>query len=163
MKNEFKVGDRVKIREWDDMAKEFGVDKFSGNIRRSYVYFIKEMKHLCGRTGIVTDILGLEVRLNFDDKSGDTNWHYSTDMIEPLFSNEKITIERYGNKVVAKWGKRTGVAKCNPEDKFDFATGALLAFDRLFNSENLTRKIIDDAIDRVRDELYEINGIKKIE
>lgn len=25
MKNKFKVGDRVRIRQWDDMVKEFGL------------------------------------------------------------------------------------------------------------------------------------------
>ena len=44
---------------------------------------------------------------------------------------EEITITRYGNKVVAKYGKKVGVAKCSPDDTFDFAVGAKLAFSRL--------------------------------
>lgn len=47
--------------------------------------------------------------------------------------NEKIIIYRNGSEVIAKntlTGK-TGVAKCNPADEFDFNTGAKLAFDRL--------------------------------
>ena len=27
MKHEFKVGDRVRIRQWDDMEKEFGINE----------------------------------------------------------------------------------------------------------------------------------------
>ncbi len=157
MKNEFKVGDRVRIREWDDMVKEFAHSV-------SCIYcsgsFVDGMKPLCGRTATITDIDGRYVFLQFDDKFGDIGWTYTTDMIEHLTPQE-ITVNRYGNKVVAKWGKRVGVAKCNPEDNFDFATGALLAVERLFKREGATQRIIDATIDRVRDELYEINGIKK--
>lgn len=48
-----------------------------------------------------------------------------------LVSDEGITITRHGNKVVAKRGKKVGVAKCSPDDTFDFAVGAKLAFSRL--------------------------------
>lgn len=50
-------------------------------------------------------------------------------------TQETITINRYGNKVVAKYGNKVGVAKCNPEDEFNFETGAKLAFERLFGTE----------------------------
>lgn len=46
----------------------------------------------------------------------------------------RIEIYRKGNKVVAKFNnnhKITGVARCSPEDEFDFCTGAKLALDRL--------------------------------
>lgn len=52
-------------------------------------------------------------------------------------SPEKIIIYRNGAEVVAKntsTGK-TGVAKCNPADEFDFNTGAKLALERLTNPE----------------------------
>ena len=52
-------------------------------------------------------------------------------------SPEKIIIYRNGAEVVAKntLTCKTGVAKCNPADEFDFETGAKLAFDRLINPE----------------------------
>lgn len=46
-------------------------------------------------------------------------------------STDEITITRHGDKVVAKYGKKVGVAKCSPDDTFDFAVGAKLAFSRL--------------------------------
>lgn len=53
---------------------------------------------------------------------------------------EKVVILRKGNTITAtryvdckKCG--TGVAKCSPEDSFDFGTGAKLALERLFKSE----------------------------
>ena len=58
------------------------------------------------------------------------------DLVEPA-TPEKIIIYRNGAEVVAKntaTGK-TGIAKCNPADEFDFNTGARLAFDRLTAKE----------------------------
>lgn len=46
--------------------------------------------------------------------------------------SDQIVIEKHGNKVVAKYGDKVGVAKCSPEDEFDMKTGALLAVERLF-------------------------------
>lgn len=55
---------------------------------------------------------------------------------EILSREPKIVVCRDGNRVTAslyKDGKKVaaGVAKCSPEDTFDFATGARIAFDRL--------------------------------
>lgn len=55
---------------------------------------------------------------------------------EILSREPKIVVMRDGIRVTASWyegGKKVaaGVAKCSPEDTFDFATGARIAFDRL--------------------------------
>ena len=52
----------------------------------------------------------------------------------------KVVILRDGNTVTAAQyidgvKVNTGVAKCSPEDSFDFGTGAKLALERLFKSE----------------------------
>lgn len=60
------------------------------------------------------------------------------DLIRP----EKIIIYCNGAEVVAKntaTGK-TGVARCNPADEFDFNIGAKLAFERLTNPEPVKPK-----------------------
>ena len=44
----FKVGDRVRVRQWDDMAKEFGVNK-SGQINTPGIEFYEEKKKFCGK------------------------------------------------------------------------------------------------------------------
>ena len=41
----YKVGDKVRVRQWDDMVKEFGVNN-NGDIKNG---FIGNMKHFCGR------------------------------------------------------------------------------------------------------------------
>ncbi len=55
---------------------------------------------------------------------------------EILPREQKIVVTQDKNRVIASWykdGKKiaAGVAKCSPEDTFDFATGARIAFDRL--------------------------------
>lgn len=45
----------------------------------------------------------------------------------------KIEIVREGRKVIATYKGNKGIAKCHPEDKFDFYIGIKLALGRLFN------------------------------
>ena len=86
MKNKFKVGDRVRIRQWDDMVKEFGlIDGYRIPFTKTCgTTFIDSMKRLCGRTATITsiDYDTEEVRLDFDDKYGDTNWYFFLGAIE---------------------------------------------------------------------------------
>ena len=65
------------------------------------------------------------------------DWYVPFNSLEFATAPEKIIIYRNGAEVVAKntaTGK-TGVAKCNPADEFDFNIGAKLAFERLINPE----------------------------
>ena len=138
----FKVGDRVMVREWNDMVAEFGTDSW-GNIETkdvngSVMPFVIGMKHLCGRTATITAFTGgdLErINLDFDDKSGDTCWCYVESMLESEIQ-QMITITRNGAVVKAVDSKSglIGEAKCSPDDKFDFEIGAKLAIDRLFDA-----------------------------
>ena len=43
----YEIGDKVKVRQWDDMALEHGVDD-DGDIKTAS-YFIKDMEKFCGR------------------------------------------------------------------------------------------------------------------
>lgn len=76
----FKVGDTVRIRHWDDMKEEFGLD-YAGDIKCRHS-FLSDMKHLCGRKCKINAIDVDEVMLDFADKAGSIGWIYSTDMIE---------------------------------------------------------------------------------
>jgi hypothetical protein len=82
-KHKFKVGDKVRIRQWDDMAEEFGVNY--GFINVGTNIFTYAMKYLCGKIAIIkaTGANNL-VRLEFKGNVDDTDyWVYTTDMIEP--------------------------------------------------------------------------------
>lgn len=86
-KHEFKVGDKVRIRQWDDMTKEFGLNKF--NQIDTNPIFAQSMKPLCdqiatiiafGRTFSGTPFIKL--KFNKDELDTDLNF-YSADMLEP--------------------------------------------------------------------------------
>lgn len=85
----FKVGDRVRIRDWDDMEREYGTDS-DGNIKVPDIIFTRCMRHLCGRYATIRsidrqdNIIGLK---NWSDDSGDTLWYFTTEMVEPAEEN----------------------------------------------------------------------------
>lgn len=85
----FKVGDRVRIRDWDDMEREYGTDS-DGDIKVHDMSFLRCMRHLCGRYATIRsidrqdNIIGLE---NWSDDSGDTLWFFTTEMVEPAEEN----------------------------------------------------------------------------
>ena len=82
----YKVGDKVKICEWDDMVSEFDVD-ISGDIELPGVFFTEEMKNFCGK--IVTiregsvDLDGAEYYKIFEDIEHE--FSFSDDMFEDDF------------------------------------------------------------------------------
>ena len=45
----YNVGDKVTIRQWDDMAAEFGLNEY-GDIKVQKCIFTKLMKKYCGQT-----------------------------------------------------------------------------------------------------------------
>ena len=99
-------------------------DKVIGNGLADEYYAVTRK----GYVGTVTDVLNNgKIKVN----------QYT--VLEECFdlSEEKIVITRKGKKTIAKYyinGKvmEKGLARCCPEDTFDFATGAKIAFDRMF-------------------------------
>lgn len=68
---QYKVGDKVRIRQWDDMVAEFGTDA-DGDIPIDEIFFSIEMRDLCGREFVVhktDEVLGATVYL--PDSDGD--------------------------------------------------------------------------------------------
>lgn len=92
------IGDVLRIRQWDDMADEFGVDSY-GDIPCSSV-FTKHMKSLCGKQFTVFSVnkeLGIycsDERVEWDGRYH-VMWKITADMLEPLEEDflEDITDE----------------------------------------------------------------------
>lgn len=79
----FKVGELVRIRQWDDMVKEFGT-RFTGSVDCKCC-FNDGMKPLCGKYAEIVRLNGSLVELKFFNCDGlNTSWVYSTDMIEKV-------------------------------------------------------------------------------
>ena len=115
----YKVGDKVKVRK----------DLKVGNVYGLCV-FTEEMKDFCGKVVNITDVN----RMDYCIDSSDCYW--TDDMFEDKIS-DNIHIHTEGNQVIAvneKTGKR-GVARCHPNDEFNFYTGAKIALVRLEESE----------------------------
>ena len=80
----FKVGELVRIRQWDDMEKEFGVN-FYGSINCRYT-FTEGMKPLCGKYSEILEIRDdgkVSLRF-FNCEKENTCWEFHTDMIEKV-------------------------------------------------------------------------------
>lgn len=80
------VGERVRIRQWDDMADEFGFDA-AGIPCASF--FVNDMKHLCGKEFTVTAVSNTGRKNRYGDEyclvRGCTNaYTISSDMIEDI-------------------------------------------------------------------------------
>jgi hypothetical protein len=115
----FKVGDRV-----------VGTGVYSGiNIK--------------GLVGTVITMNSASYGIEFDEEKSEFHsclgkgkvyhcWNVAEDKIE-LYDKIVIVIYRKDNHVIAhnKATGKKGIAKCNPEDTFDFNIGAKLAFERL--------------------------------
>lgn len=141
MSYKFKVGDRVQIKEWDEMKKEFGMSTvLPTKVINCKCHFTLRMKHLCGRTATIASVDNHKVRLkDWSDNSGDMSWNISTDMIKPVRKYSSIFIETDGKTTIASSvindKVKRGIAKCSPEDTFNFEIGAKLALERLFEPE----------------------------
>lgn len=104
----FKVGDRVVVRDWGDMAKEYGTEGNDIHPDECTTSFTSEMKHLCGRTATITDVDDDYVRVEFDDESGDTNWYFRRWMFNPSDSVTSTTKFKVGDLVTLKEGVKEG-------------------------------------------------------
>lgn len=125
-KPKFKVGDKVRILDGSKIKNYYG--GWSTHMK-GYVGKIATVRHLYSHYTQNSYLLEGSI-FSWDERG--------LELVKP----EKIIIYRNGSEVIAKntsTGK-TGVARCNPADEFDFSTGAKLAFERLINPEPVKPK-----------------------
>ncbi len=51
---EYKVGDKVRIRSWNSMANEFGVDDEGDIYIPDEIFFVRDMRSYCGTIHQIT-------------------------------------------------------------------------------------------------------------
>ena len=135
-KHIFKVGDRIRCIN--------GLGYYNPNVT--------------GKVGTIIDIHGRFLLIEFDEYVNGHNglydvkgkdgycWWLLEDKLEFINTNTKrkpVIIYQNGQEVVAL-DKETGkkaVAKCHPNDTFDFAIGAKLAFERLYHKFKLGDRV----------------------
>ena len=101
MATTFAVGDRVRIRDWDDMASEFGVDE-DGEIPCKYI-FAREMRVFCGQEYTISTTRNNSdgtQRLDFEDaEDEEDDFMWSSDMCEHIISSPNVSVESIGDFV----------------------------------------------------------------
>ena len=129
----FKVGDRVRIRQWDDMRKEFGLG--GGGSINCTGSFICSMRDLCGEEFVISELSELSLSKTALKVRGlETGWTITTDMIElvdgdgmirKVIFNDPATIVFWsdGSKTVVKaqdgnYDKMVGLAMCISKKHF---------------------------------------------
>ena len=80
----YKVGDKVRVRQWDDMVKEFG-ERF-GAIDTPFCFFISSMKVYCGLVYEIAKVYGCYYELKSNEKSYIKKWYFTDDMLEDVSS-----------------------------------------------------------------------------
>lgn len=120
-----KVGDKVRIRK----------DLVLGELYGSCL-FVGDMQNLCGKTVRIT-----KVNEALEHYHIDSSRRYWTDEmfedkdVEVQGMHKGVTISVVENKVIAYCDGKIGVARCHPDDDFDFFVGAKLALERLEEAE----------------------------
>ncbi len=87
----YKIGQRVKIRDFSAMANEFGVQE-NGNILVGNYYFTREMKVYCGEEYCITALYGDGYELDLQDGE---EWYFNDGMLidseqEPIVASVEI-------------------------------------------------------------------------
>lgn len=128
--SKFKVGDKVRIL---DGSK---IENYAGG-------WTPKMGRYVGEVYKVANVVHYPIDSSMYELEG-VDYGWDERGLE-LCGNETIVIYRKGNEVIAL-DKQTGkkaIAKCSPEDTFDFNIGAKLAFDRLMNGNKESTTVED--------------------
>lgn len=154
MKHEFKVGDRVRIRSWSDMEKEFGLND-SGSIA-CRCSFTESMRSQCGKVLTIEQIHSKgsdgSYRVEFEEE--DFRNSYSTDMIEPInyFSKTMTTLAQFAKditlskeeKLMREAGLKDSCGEYTDESR-DLVMNKLVADNEAYLIEIATKYKADQA------------------
>ena len=101
----FKVGDKVRVRSWESMEKEFGLN-WRGDINCP-VLFLKGMKEYCGTIQTITAISQRHSAYYI----GNTNYYFDRRALEPIKQETKGEHNRKEIKQIRQQYKEIGL--CN--------------------------------------------------
>lgn len=97
--DDFYVGQRVRIREWDDMLEEFGECR-AGGIKCRHV-FTEEMRYLCGKECTIKSMACARDERDSGTVTLKENgaFYFSTDMIEPADILRSFDLEAFKSMI----------------------------------------------------------------
>lgn len=82
----YKIGDKVRVRQWNDMVKEFGVDEYGNIDIKTGWYFLPLMKEFCGGVYEISSVWKTTYRLKDGNKF--SHWHFVEEMLEDVIPTE---------------------------------------------------------------------------
>lgn len=98
---DIKIGDRLRVREWEDMADEFG---YEGGDIACDLTFTQDMEHLCGMPFTVEEISS-DTRRFFSKEGIEEHWSISADMFEPLEADQSESDEDFQTRFSMLYGQ----------------------------------------------------------
>lgn len=128
----YKPGGKVRIREWDELVKEYGIDS-NGYIRNPGATFVDSMRKYCGK--ILT--IARETRKGNFTMTQSAAWNFSPAVFTKVEPEKEVFVAYRNGQEVIGLHKINGevvkqtTAKCHPDDEFDFMTGAKLPLERM--------------------------------
>ena len=91
MKTLYEIGDKLRIRQWEDMVAEFGFD-LDGNIACRFK-FTPDMRRLCGSEFTVCSINGIgDVAAYKSEERAESGFCISADMLEPVQVSNPLNV-----------------------------------------------------------------------
>ena len=117
---QYKKGEKVRVKRFKKRPDRWNSDG--------------EMDYLMGK--IVEVSTASDKFVYVERQSGYGRWCLKIEDVEPV-KNECIVMYRKDNQVIAldKTIGKKAIAKCSPEDEFDFYAGCRIGFDRLTGKE----------------------------
>lgn len=135
----YKVGDKVRVKKDLKLCQRYYMENKKGGVNT----FVPPMTDYRGQMVTISKIINGQYCVK--ECPYGTN-HKPVLWTDGMFdsSDEKIVIIASGMKTIAKLYNgdkiaKTAIARCSPEDTFDFAEGARLAFGRLWEAEETER------------------------
>lgn len=136
----YKIGDKVRVR--DDLRLGEVCKMENGT---DYDSVVPEMLKFKGKEVTISAYNDINKYQISEDRG---SWNWTDEMFSGLATSlPKIVITTDGKTITAKMyeGKKllkAAESSCSPEDTFDFAVGAKIAFDRLMKNVKMNIKVI---------------------
>lgn len=132
--SKYKVGDKVRVREWEDMANEFGIDA-CGDIDCE-ISFVTSMAMFCGRVVTIKDVNGNFYEIEEDN--GEWEWR------DYMFRNISFCLDDIREEMIVML--RSGEFYVSIGVRFINAEGYIPRCNYCKNMEHKTGKTLYDIV-----------------
>lgn len=161
----YKVGDKVRVRQWDDMVKEYGfIDSVERDIYIPDCTFVNSMKKFCGSVVTISNIVSNNNRYLI--KEDDHLWYWIDEMFEPY----KVTLARQADfidkeaysKLIKQLEKQPIIfAPKSSIDGFKVSTGLINNIAK--ETREMVKKNIETEIEKKKVHPKDEDHLKRVE